>query len=60
MIDTHCHVYEEEMANYEEIVDECENRNISMIINAIDISTSLTIIELSKKYKNVYASVGLN
>jgi TatD DNase family protein len=60
MIDTHCHVYEEEMSNYKEIIEECNKKDISMIINAINIETSKDIIELSKKYKNVYAAIGLN
>ncbi|MBQ3475732.1 MAG: TatD family hydrolase [Bacilli bacterium] len=60
MIDTHCHVYEEEMSNYEEIIEECSKKDISMIINAVDIKSSETIIDLSKKYKNVYAAIGLN
>lgn len=60
MIDTHCHVYEEEMSNYEEIIEECSKKDISMIINAVDIKSSETIIDLSKKYKNVYPAIGLN
>lgn len=60
MIDTHCHVYEEEMSDYKDIILECEKCNISMIINAVDIDSSKNIINLSKSYKNVYAAVGLN
>ncbi|MBR3116554.1 MAG: TatD family hydrolase [Bacilli bacterium] len=60
MIDTHCHVYEEEMDNYKEIIEECNKKDISIIDNAIDINTSKEIIELSKKYNNVYAAIGLN
>ena len=60
MIDTHCHVYEEEMNNYKEIIEECNKKDISMIINAVDIASSINIIELSKNYSNVYAAIGLN
>ena len=60
MIDTHCHVYKDEMSNYEDIIKECNNKNISMIINAVDIKSSKEILELSKKYNNVYAAIGLN
>jgi len=60
MIDTHCHVYEEEMSNYKEIIEECEKQDISMIVNAVDIGSSKDIISLSKTYKNVYAAIGLN
>ena len=60
MIDTHCHVYEEEMSNFKEIVEECSKKDISMIINAVDIKSSKEIIDLSKKYNNVYTAIGLN
>lgn len=60
MIDTHCHVYEEEMTNYESIIKECENEGISMIINSVDINSSNKVLEMSKKYKNVYPSIGIN
>lgn len=60
MVDTHCHIYKEEIENYEEIIKECKNNNIDLIINGVDIKSDLEIIELSKKYSNVFASVGLN
>ena len=60
MIDTHCHVYEEEMSNYKEIIEECNKNNISLIINGVDINSSKYIINLSKNYNNVYSAVGLN
>ena len=60
MIDTHSHVYEEEMPNYKEIIEECKNKDISMIINGVDNKSNKQIIDLSNKYDNVYASIGLN
>ena len=60
MIDTHCHVYEEEMSDYKDVIEECDKQNISMIVNAVDIESSKDIISLSKTYKNVYAAIGLN
>ena len=60
MIDTHCHVYLEEMDNYEEIIKSCMEQGISMIINAVDISSSMDIISITKEYKNAYAAIGLN
>ena len=60
MIDTHCHIYEDEMVNYKEIIEECSKQSISMIINAVDIKSSEEVIDISKKYKNVYAAIGLN
>ena len=60
MIDTHCHVYEEEMSDYKDIIKECEKQGISMIVNSTNIDTSKDIINMSKEYKNVYAAIGLN
>ena len=60
MIDTHCHVYKDEMPNYKEIIEECSKKEISMIINAVDISSSKEVIKLSKEYNNVYSAIGLN
>lgn len=60
MIDTHCHVYDEEMSNYKDVIEECDKQDISMIVNAVDIESSKDIISLSKTYKNVYAAIGLN
>lgn len=60
MIDIHCHVYDEEMSNYKEIIEECNKNNISMIINAVDIKSSKDIINLSKTYNNVFSAIGLN
>lgn len=60
MIDTHCHVYDEEMSNYKKIIEECNKNNISMIINAVDIKSSKDIINLSKTYNNVFSAIGLN
>ena len=60
MIDTHSHVYEEEMPNYKEIIAECKNKDISMIINGVDNKSNREIVELANKYDNVYPSIGLN
>ena len=60
IIDTHCHLYPSEMENTEEIIKECASNNISVILNGVDIASNNEIIELSKKYDNVYAAIGLN
>ncbi|MBR4830409.1 MAG: TatD family hydrolase [Bacilli bacterium] len=60
IIDTHCHLYPSEMQNAEEIIMECKNNNISVILNGVDIASNNEILELSKKYDNVYAAIGLN
>ena len=60
MIDTHCHVIKEEMDNYIDIIEECNNKDISMIINGYNNDINEEIISLSNKYNNVYAACGLN
>ena len=60
IIDTHCHLYPSEMENAEEIIKECREQNISVILNGVDIASNNEILELSKKYDNVYAAIGLN
>ena len=60
IIDTHCHLYPSEMENAEEIIKKCADNNISVILNGVDIASNNEIIELSKKYNNVYAAIGLN
>ena len=60
MVDTHCHVYKEEISNYDEIIKECSDNNIKLIINGVDNSSNKEIIKLSKEYSNVYAAIGLN
>ena len=60
MIDTHCHVLKEEMNNYLDIIEECNSKDISMIINGYDNKSNREVIELANKYSNVYSSIGLN
>ena len=60
MIDTHCHVLKEEMDNYIDIIEECKNKDISMIINGYDNKSNKEIIDLANKYSNVYPAIGLN
>ena len=58
IIDTHCHIYNSEIENAEEIIKECAKDNIYMILNGVDPESNKEILELSKKYDNVYAALG--
>ena len=60
LIDTHCHIYPSEMENARDIIKECKENNIDVILNGVDIASNNEIIELSKEYDNVYAAIGLN
>ncbi len=60
LIDTHCHVLSSEYDNVNEIIDETFKSNIDkIIINGIDLKSSMEAVELALKYDNVYAAVGL-
>ena len=58
IIDTHCHIYNSEVENAEEIIKECAKNNIYMILNGIDPKSNKEVLELSFKYDNVYAAIG--
>lgn len=58
IIDTHCHIYYNEVENADEIIKECKKNNIIMILNGLDKKSNLEVLELSKKYDNVYAAIG--
>ncbi len=60
IIDTHNHIYPSEIENAVDIINECKKNNIYLILNGVDIDSNNEIIELSKKYDNVYAAIGLN
>ena len=58
IIDTHCHIYNSEMENAEEIIKEAAENDIHMILNGTDPLSNREILELSQKYENVHAALG--
>ena len=58
IIDTHCHIYNSEIENAEDIIKECAKNNIYMILNGIDPKSNKEVLELSSKYDNVYVALG--
>ena len=58
IIDTHCHIYNSEMKNAEEIIKESAKKDISIILNGIDPLSNKEVLELSSRYENVYAALG--
>ena len=58
IVDTHCHIYNSEMENAEEIIKKAAENNIHLILNGTDSSSNWQIIELSRKYENVHAALG--
>ena len=58
IIDTHCHIYDSEIENAEEIIKEAAKNDICIILNGTDPLSNKEILELSGKYENVYAALG--
>lgn len=58
MVDTHCHVYDSEMKDAREIIEEALQSNIHMILNGTDPSSNLEVLELAGEYDNVHAALG--
>lgn len=58
VIDTHCHVLTDEYDNIEEIVEEMKDH--LMIVSGYDDATNKEVVELVKKYSNVYGTIGIH
>lgn len=58
IIDTHCHIYNSEMENAEEIIREAQKNDICLILNGTDSRSNKEVLELSSKYDNVYGALG--
>lgn len=60
-VDTHCHMFKEYYDNIEEYINNCiENKVERIIVNAVDIVTSMEVIELVNKYDIVYGALGFH
>ncbi len=61
LVDTHCHIYKEYYDNIDSIMEKIRNNNINKVINnACDYKSSLEVIDLSEKYKEMYFTLGLH
>ena len=58
IIDTHCHIYNSEMENAEEIITEAAENDICVILNGTDPLSNKEILELSGRHENAYAALG--
>ena len=58
IIDTHCHIYNSEMENAEEIIRQAAENGIHLILNGTDSLSNSEILELSNKHENVHAALG--
>ena len=57
IIDTHCHIYNSEMENAEEMIKEAQKNNIILILNGTDLKSNEEALKLSEDYENVYAAL---
>lgn len=58
--DTHCHIYEE-YYDVDDIMKKINSSNVNRVINnACDFKTSLEVLDLSKRYSNMYCAIGLH
>lgn len=61
LFDTHCHIYKEYYEDIDFIMKKIKESGINRIINnACNLSTCLEVIELSKKYNNMFYVLGLH
>ncbi len=58
IIDTHCHMYNSEMDNAEEVINEAAKQDIVIVLNGTDPLSNIEVLELAAKYENVYAALG--
>lgn len=61
LIDVHAHLTDEKFDNVKQIVDNATETGVEKIIcSACDISSSKASIEIARKFKNVFATVGIH
>lgn len=59
LTDTHCHILPSVYYNYEKIIESLANNNIKrIIVNGYNYETNKEVINLCKKYNNVYGALG--
>tara|TARA_Y100001958_G_C21181273_1_gene511092 strand:- start:247 stop:1032 length:786 start_codon:yes stop_codon:yes gene_type:complete len=62
IVDSHCHLYYEPFINnLKKTIDECKSNNVKRFLSiSVDFETSLKNIEISKKFNEIYCTVGLH
>ena len=58
IVDTHCHIYDSEMEDAEEIIKEAAKKDIHIILNGTNPLSNNEVLDLVSKYDNVYAALG--
>ena len=62
IVDSHCHLYYEPyIKNLRKTIDECNSKNVKRFLSiSVNYETSLKNIEISKKFNEIYCTVGLH
>lgn len=61
LIDTHCHIYKEYYDDIDILMESLSKNKIEKVINnACNLKSSKEVIELSKKYSNMFFTIGLH
>lgn len=61
MIDVHAHLTDERFDDIEEVVSRAKEKGVDKIVcSAYNLLSSQEAVELSKKYNNIYANVGMH
>ena len=61
LVDTHCHLFKQYFENLDKILDSAKENNVNIYISASDnIESSKEMVELSKKYNNIYVCLGIH
>lgn len=61
LIDTHCHLFKEYFSDLDSVINAAKNNNVGIYISASDnIDSCNEMLELSKKYDNIYFCLGIH
>ena len=60
-IDTHCHLYKEYYDNIDDVIKESVDNGVTkFIVNGSCMNSNIESLELSHKYKEIYAAIGFH
>lgn len=61
LVDTHCHLFKKYFDNIDLVLDNARKKNVGIFISASDnISSSKEMLDLARKYENIYVCLGVH
>lgn len=60
MIDTHCHLTNDDYDNLDSVIGEIRNLNMLCIVNGCDLKSNIDSMNLAKKYNFIYSAIGFH